>query len=217
MCDVDGGPNNTFQWEKDSDILANETMDTLQLSNVAVSDAGLYQCTVTNAAGNSSDSTQFYVAPNIITAPDENIRVNVSVSVTFTCVAEGFPVPDITWEYDGNSFSGSASGNVSGSGSGGSSSGQDSIGEVNTTVNGTMVTSTLTIDPVQYDSFGMYRCVANSSFLMRYDSAETTLHGATLCCYLFCSFTESLSSLALSFSLSLQCLPWIVCSLPQLE
>ena len=100
VCDVVGGPNNTFQWEKNSEIQLNETRRTLQLTNVAVSDAGLYQCTVTNAAGNTSDSTQLYVAPNIIIGPENITVANVSVSITFMTVAEGFPVPDITWEYD---------------------------------------------------------------------------------------------------------------------
>ena len=57
-CSVKGGPDNSFQWEKDSDILVDETADTLSITDVAVSDAGLYTCTVTNAAGNDSDSTQ---------------------------------------------------------------------------------------------------------------------------------------------------------------
>ena len=47
LCDVDGGPNNTFEWEENSVKLFGETSNTLQLADVAVTDAGLYQCTVT--------------------------------------------------------------------------------------------------------------------------------------------------------------------------
>ena len=204
-CNVAGGPMNSFQWEKDSIVLMDETSNTLQLTNVAAAFAGLYQCTVTNAAGSSNDSTLLYVAPNIIAGP-ENMTTNVSMSVTFSCMAEGFPVPDIVWEYEGNcvrngssfpgsssasseSGGGSTSGEMSGSPSDSTSSSQtymSSDGQiiiiiiiVNTTVEGTAVNSTLTIDSVQYDDFGVYHCVANSSLLDRLTSAEATLSGKT--------------------------------------
>ena len=164
-CSVEGGPDNSFEWDKDSEILVDETTDTLFITDVAVSDAGLYTCTVTNAAGNDSDATQLYVAPNIITAP-QNIGTDVGNSVNFSCVAEGAPVPSITWEYNGNDLS--LSGSVS-------NSMTSSIGIVITTVNEATVFSTLTIKPVEYDSYGVYRCVANSSR----SSAKAILHGRT--------------------------------------
>ena len=193
ICNVQGGPNNIFVWKKDYGLLANETTNTLRLTNVAVSDAGVYECTVSNAAGYDSDYTQLYIAPNIITAP-ENETANVSESVLFLCVAEGAPVPDIVWKYEGppsteessaSSFFGSASGSASsssffGSASSSSASGSSDTsvpGEVNTTVNGSTVTSMLTVNPVQYNNYGVYRCVASS--LMRSTSAEAVLHGKT--------------------------------------
>ena len=200
ICNVQGGPNNIFVWKKDYGLLANETTNTLRLTNVAVSDAGVYECTVSNAAGDGSDSTQLYIAPNIITAP-ENETASVSESVTFSCVAEGAPVPDIVWKYEGpssteessgSSFFGSASGSASssassffGSASSSSASGSSVPGEVNTTVNGSTVTSMLTINPVQYNNYGVYRCVAIS--LMRSTSAEAVLHGKTRTAFLHCS------------------------------
>ena len=212
-----GGPNNNFEWEKDSVTLIGENNNTLQFSEVAASNAGLYQCTVTNAAGNDSDSTQLYVAPNIITGP-ENMTAVVGEIITFSCVAEGFPVPAIVWEYDGNGerngsiFSGSLSNGsesgseqISGSGSANSSSNESLSGPaggetdytssltlvlsdgqtvtVNTTVEGTIVTSTLTIDSVQYNNYGVYRCVASSSLLNRSTSTEETLSGETFILY----------------------------------
>ena len=189
MCNVQGGPNNIFVWKKDSEVLENETTDTLQLTNVAVSDAGVYTCTVTNAAGYSSDYTQLYIAPNIITAP-ENETASVSESVTFSCVAEGAPVPDIVWEYEGppstEESSGSASGSASASSSTSGSSDTSVPGEVNTTVNGSRVTSMLTIYPVQYNNYGVYRCVANSISLVRSTSTEAVLHGKTHTAFLYC-------------------------------
>ena len=191
ICNVMGGPMNSFQWEKDSIVLIGEINNTLQLTDVAAAFAGLYQCTVTNAAGSSSDSTLLYVVPNIIVGP-ENTTANVSLSVTFSCMAEGFPVPDIVWEYEGNSErngssfpgpSSSDSGEMSGSPSDSTSSSQTYVlsdGQtiiVNITVEETAVNSSLTIDSVQYDNFGIYRCVANSSLLNRLISAEATLSG----------------------------------------
>ena len=206
-----GGPNNNFEWEKDSVTMIGENNNTLQFSEVAASNAGLYQCTVTNAAGNDSDSTQLYVAPNIITGP-ENMTAVVGEIITFSCVAEGAPVPAIVWEYDGNGerngsiFSSSLSnGSESGSGSANSSSNESLSGPaggdmnytssltlvlsdgqtvtVNTTVEGAIVTSTLTIDSVQYNNYGVYRCVASSSLLNRSTSAEETLSGETFILY----------------------------------
>ena len=74
--------------------------------------------------------------------------------VVFMCVAEGVPVPSIAWEYVG-----------SGEGSGGGLSfmSGSSLGVIGDNVDGTTVTSTLTLGPVQYDDYGLYRCVATSS------------------------------------------------------
>ena len=165
-CNVMGGPGNVFQWQLESTVLPNETMDTLLLSNVTVSDAGSYSCVVTNDAGEDTAEYVLFIEPNIITSP-QNEEVDVAVSVVFTCVAEGVPVPSIAWEYVGD---GEGSGDE-GSGGEGSGSGQplvsgSSLGEIDATVNGTIVTSTLTLDPVQYDDYGVYHCVATSTVLM---------------------------------------------------
>ena len=206
---------NSFQWEKDSNVLMGEINNTLQLTDVAAAFAGLYQCTVTNAAGSSNGSTLLYVAPNIIAGP-ENTTANVSMSVTFSCMAEGFPVPDIVWEYEGNSvrngssfpgsssgddYFGSTSGEMSDSPSNSTSSSQTYVlsdGQtiiVNITVEETAVNSTLTIDSVQYDNFGVYRCVANSSLLDRFTSAAATLSGKT---FVYMPFIPSLLPMPLS-------------------
>ena len=162
MCSVLGGPSNTFQWELNSVPLPNEMMDTLLLTSVTVSDAGIYSCVVTNDAGEDTTESELFVSPNIITSP-QDVEVDMGDSVTFTCVAEGAPVPDITWEYVGD---GEESSNSSASSSGQSSGSGSFLGDISVSMNETTLTSTLTIDPVQYDSYGLYRCVANSSALM---------------------------------------------------
>ena len=160
-CNVLGGPGNVFQWQLESTVLPNETMDTLLLSNVTVSDAGNYSCVLTNDAGNDTAEYELFIEPNIITSP-QNEEVDVAVSAVFTCVAEGVPVPSIAWEYVGDG---------EGSGGEGSGGGQpfvsgSALGAINEAVNGTTVTSTLTLSPVQYDDYGLYRCVATSNILM---------------------------------------------------
>ena len=155
-CNVLGGPGNVFQWQLESTVLPNETMDALLLIDVTVSDAGNYSCIATNDAGNDTAEYELFIEPNIITSP-QNEEVNVAVSVVFTCVAEGVPVPNIAWEYVGDG-EGSDGGQPSVSGS--------ALGAINGTMNGATVTSTLTLSPVQYDDYGLYRCVATSSILM---------------------------------------------------
>ena len=155
-CSVLGGPNNTFQWQLESTVLPNETMGTLLLINVTVSNAGSYSCVVTNDAGEDTAEYELFIEPNIVTSP-QNGEVDVAVSVVFTCVAEGVPVPSIAWEYVGDG-EGSDGGQPPVSGS--------ALGAINEAVNGAIVTSTLTLSPVQYDDYGLYHCVATSSILM---------------------------------------------------
>ena len=54
QCSNQGGPNNTYEWRKDGDILQNETGDSLTLSGTTSSYGGTYNCTVQNAAGTDS-------------------------------------------------------------------------------------------------------------------------------------------------------------------
>ena len=150
-CNVNGGPNNIFQWGPN---LPNETMSNLTLMNVTVNDAGMYNCAVSNDAGNADAETELFIAPNIITPP-EDMFVALSDNVTFTCIAEGAPVPNITWEYDGD--------------------GDDSL-MINSMVDSTTtISSTLTIEQVMFNSYGIYRCVANSNSSEL--SANATLYG----------------------------------------
>ena len=146
-------------------------MSTFTLVNLTVYDADTYYCTVTNAAGNTTAYTELYIAPNIITPPQDMFAV-VPANVTFTCVAEGVPLPSIIWEYlspnnrDPIILNSSAIGDL----------GSDSDGAL--LPEEYSVTSTLTIDPVTYDSYGEYVCVAfsNSSEFINVSSGAI-LHG----------------------------------------
>ena len=98
MCSSDGGPNNTYQWMKDGTVLDDESDSTIIVNVINASSGGDYTCTVSNAAGNDSASTTIYVAPYIVTPLDELTLTFNGSSLNLTCVADGFPVPDVSWD-----------------------------------------------------------------------------------------------------------------------
>ena len=52
-CVASGGPNNTFMWFFDGELIENELDDTLALSEV---EGGEYTCRVSNVAGSENAS-----------------------------------------------------------------------------------------------------------------------------------------------------------------
>ena len=52
-CEADGGPNNTYVWFLDSEVIEDRITDTLNLNQV---EGGNYTCQVRNAAGSESAS-----------------------------------------------------------------------------------------------------------------------------------------------------------------
>ena len=103
-CETMGGPNNTFEWTfngsalTDANITSTSLESTLTISNVSASDGGEYTCTVSNLAGNASDSSILYVSPYIVANPNETLTaVNGTQGLELECVAEAFPSPTYTW------------------------------------------------------------------------------------------------------------------------
>ena len=103
-CEAMGGPNNTFEWTfngsplTDADITSTSLQSTLTISNVTASDGGEYTCTVSNLAGNESNSSTLYVSPYIVTNPNETLTaVSGAQGLELECVAEAFPSPTYTW------------------------------------------------------------------------------------------------------------------------
>ena len=97
ICTSGGGPNNTYQWEKDGTVLDGETSDTLTLVNVNASFGGNYTCTVGNTAGNESASIILHVAPYIVIPLEEQTLTTDGSYVNITCGADGFPSPTMSW------------------------------------------------------------------------------------------------------------------------
>ena len=96
ICDALGGPNNTFQWEVNGNIIGNDRI--LEVMDINASSGGIYTCIVSNAAGSDSASTTLYVAPYIVTPLDEQTLTVNGSSVNLTCEADGFPLPTISWD-----------------------------------------------------------------------------------------------------------------------
>ena len=185
MCSVLGGPNNMFQWLQNDNTLQGENMDTLILDNVTVQDAGVYTCRVVNAAGENTSQIEIFVAPNIVTPPQDVLAEDGDEDVRFTCIAEGVPTPSITWDFSSDgSFtdmmsSGSGTSSTSSFTSSGSAMSSGSLlpYEITTSSNATTVVSILTISTVTFSDYGYYRCVVYSSSLMLTESATAILHG----------------------------------------
>ena len=103
-CRAQGGPNNIFEWTfngsvlTDANITSTNLQSTLTISNVSASNGGEYTCTVSNLAGNASNSSTLYVSPYIVTNPDETLTaINGTAGLELECVAEAFPSPTYTW------------------------------------------------------------------------------------------------------------------------
>ena len=93
-CISMGGPGNVYQWEKDGEVVANDSA--LTLMDIDASSGGSYTCIVSNLAGNDSAGTTLYVAPYIITPLEEQILSVVGSLLSITCEADGFPSPNIS-------------------------------------------------------------------------------------------------------------------------
>ena len=55
-CSAMGGPGNTFSWTRLSDGVTVGNMSSLTVSVEGADNGGMYQCEVTNLAGNGSDT-----------------------------------------------------------------------------------------------------------------------------------------------------------------
>ena len=162
-CSARGGPNNTFIWIRPSDI--NPTIQTLLMStpqvqvadivnglaNIALSnesslnisyvnatrDGGDYLCYVINGAGVEMNRTTLFVRPTITERP-VNVYTNVDETVSLSCRADSFPVPNYQWEMMNRS-----------------------TGQYELIANET--SNTLTLDSIMFNEYGWYRCVATAN------------------------------------------------------
>ena len=148
-CSASGGPDNSFQWQKDGADLSGENQSILQLTLIDATDGGEYTCVVSNAAGNDSTNVILYIQPYITVDPQSQILTAVGSSVTFTCEALGFPTPSYRWDKEGDP-------------------------EFNTPTTYARFEQNLTFNPVSFGNEGYYTCVAVVIIEMANYTAEST-------------------------------------------
>jgi hemicentin len=111
---------------------------TLRMDSLSKNDSGLYKCIATNIVGKDNITTRLDVLyPPFITNKfyDQSSIIDIYKSVTFQCIADGNPSPQLEWWFQGH--------------------------RLNNSVQGISITSdSLTIDGVQSRNAGQYTCVA---------------------------------------------------------
>ena len=156
-CTARGGPDNIFSWNYNGTTVYNQT---LTITNLTVSNALLYTCQVGNPAGSTSDTTQVYLEPMFILTPVD-ISTKVDDVVRLSCLVQGNPIPDITWEY--KEMENETEYVEYGSAEMSPAIGPESRIQVFTSNNGFTRNGTLEIANVMFNDFGSYRCTARSA------------------------------------------------------
>ena len=150
-CSAQGGPGNTYQWQRNGMDLDSETAQTLAISQINATDGGEYTCVVSNAAGNDSASTLLNVSPEIVLDPMD-VRTSNGTMGMLVCEAEAFPEPQYQWMRVSGTFGDNIAGNDS---------------------------SMLVFNPVMFGDEGDYYCRATSNGLT-VTSDNATLTGLSI-------------------------------------
>ena len=103
-CTAQGGPGNTYQWQRNGTNLDNETMQTLAITQITVNDGDEYTCIVSNVAGNDSASTSLFVYPEITLNPVSVLNATNGTVHMLACEAVSFPEPQYEWVRVGGDF-----------------------------------------------------------------------------------------------------------------
>lgn len=111
------GSKASFQWKKDNVLLEGDNVESyarhqgnlthytsrLYLINAKDSDAGKYQCIISNEFGSAyskRSNVNVYVYP-VFTKRPENVTAKAGATAQLVCAAEGEPKPIITWQKHG--------------------------------------------------------------------------------------------------------------------
>ncbi|XP_014111826.1 PREDICTED: hemicentin-2 [Pseudopodoces humilis] len=108
-CPVGAEPHPNIEWHREGSQLQEDARRQvlaqgrfLQLRAVAAEDGGEYSCRATSPPGDTGPRVrvQVHVAPEIQAGPEE-VKVLLNASAVLPCLAEGWPVPRVTWRRDG--------------------------------------------------------------------------------------------------------------------
>ena len=153
-CTAQGGPRNMFRWIKGNftdpnlsapldvdDFLAdldNITSDYFLSFTVSggAADGGYYICIAVNEAGYDTDNVTLYVSPAITLNPVDQYA-HPGDTVTISCLADSYPPPTYQWQR------------------------WNTATNMYENIDGETMTS-YTIDDIDYDQFGLYRCAVTT-------------------------------------------------------
>ncbi|XP_069009305.1 hemicentin-1 [Embiotoca jacksoni] len=104
-CSASGVPQAEILWYKgdvqlhSSSLMEVDTLGgTLTIRETQNVDAGDYTCVAVNTAGTSSGKISLDVgAPPKFTREPSDVAVDISLNVTLTCHAQGYPEPQVSW------------------------------------------------------------------------------------------------------------------------
>uniref|UniRef100_A0A3B4XL25 Hemicentin-1-like n=1 Tax=Seriola lalandi dorsalis TaxID=1841481 RepID=A0A3B4XL25_SERLL len=120
-CDVEGSPTPSITWLKDNQPIVSSPQLTythggqaLRLGSARGDSTGLYTCRATNPAGTAIKhySLSVLVPPQIegdstsLTFGGQEEKVRINGSLTLSCLAKGFPEPNVNWFKDGQLLTG---------------------------------------------------------------------------------------------------------------
>ncbi|CAM9944593.1 unnamed protein product [Lampetra fluviatilis] len=100
-CHAPGEPPPAVRWDRVDAALPPHAVlagGLLLLETARPSDAGIYRCTATNAAGSVESRVQLYVQvePQISVMPSSRV-IAPGGTASFTCHASGLPAPQLSW------------------------------------------------------------------------------------------------------------------------
>ncbi len=142
----------------------------LTISDVQLADAGVYACVSNNSDVTVTESGTLYIQPNVTNQLME-MFVEEGDQVQFFCMATGFPTPTYHWEKLNTANS------------------MFEIIPMETDAQ-------LILDPVGFNDFGRYRCVATVAVHDTFtdESNDVILHGKrSIHCTFHCIHTEESS------------------------
>ena len=126
------------QFLSDLDNITSDYSLSLNVTGGAA-DGGEYTCVVVNEAGYDTDNVTLYVSPAITTNPAPQYA-HPRDTVTISCVADSYPPPNYQWQMMNRT-----------------------TGYFENIVGATM--PNYTIDDIDYDDYGMYRCAVTTPII----------------------------------------------------
>lgn len=105
-------PSIVYQWLLDGSELMDETNSTLRITDVAVTDTGVYSVILSNLLGSVTSSnavlTVISEGPPVFTSQPTNLTVAKGGTAIFKCQATGNPAPGYRWYFNGTNLLNSA-------------------------------------------------------------------------------------------------------------